>query len=114
MEKKFRVDMDFDDDGLSEKDIFDNARIWVCSEIKERQLKNVYYIEGLQIYPYAVVFILFMNGFHEIALDYLESKSHCSPEFISMYRDYIFQFNCHCIPKAKIMHYFEQVIDEKG
>ena len=36
MEKKFRVDMDFDDDGLSEKDIFDNARIWVCSEIKER------------------------------------------------------------------------------
>ena len=106
--------MDFDDDGLSNKDIFDNVRIWVSSEIKERQLKNVYYIEGLQIYPYAVVFILFMNGFYDNALDYLESKRHCSPEFISMFRDYMFKYDCHCIPKSEIMRYFETVIHEKG
>ena len=47
MERKFRVDMDFDNDGLSDKDVFDNVKAWVCSEVKERQLKNVYYIEGL-------------------------------------------------------------------
>ena len=47
MEKKFKVDMDFDNDDLSDKDVLDQTKSWVYNEIKERQLKDVYYIEGL-------------------------------------------------------------------
>lgn len=109
MEKKFRVDMDFDNDNLSNKDIFDQTRAWVFQEIKDRsntiKSSDVYYIEGLQIYPYAVVFVLFFNGFHKIALEYLEQKRHCSPEFISMYHDFVNKYDSHCFPKHELLHY---------
>lgn len=104
--------MEFDGN-ISKQEIFEETKKFVYCEIKERpkliKKSDVYYIEGLQFYPYAVIFVLFMTGLHDIALGYL---NHCTPAFSSMYQDYVNLYHCTYIPASKISHYHSLVMNE--
>lgn len=87
LEVKFNKDLALS--GHSDADKYDKARSFSSAKIMRNNVK-AYWNNNDACHPYAVIFILFMAGEHEVARQVADR--HASGAFCELYRDYSIKY----------------------
>lgn len=112
---KCAKDLDVDGGPLSDSEIVGKINAWVNESMLQSptiNLQNDVYVDGdSQTYPYALIFLLFVCGKHNIALRV--AKSHGCSAFYNLYHDYIHKYSALGLPKQEIKSYYDSVMDSR-